>query len=353
MSSSMDPFHKITSDLRDLNIDSKDFYGNSLPDISPIQRRRSRSVEEDILPFNDSKFDFDDFSFNDHIPNVPHSMPDVSTHASKPTWHVSVLSDFQVYEEPRSSLSLRNRQSEGEPHSFKEYISAKDLQFMSPLRSSHEVSMFSGRSAPLPSFLQGKIEESTRRPPGSVGDRFEMDSQSERPSPTKREDEDSVGMTSRKIFVGRVPKEVTLDLVVDFFSQFGAVESADVNADRGCCFVTFEEDDAVDRLLDGKNVQYFDFMGAEQQICVRKYVIIEKDKLFVRGLSAGTTKEDLFQYFKQFGKITHVNLHQSRPSMSPFAFIRFVKPKSVNQIMARNDHEIKGRTVHCLRAHRQ
>jgi len=159
------------------------------------------------------------------------------------------------------------------------------------------------------------------------------------------------GITTRKLFVGRVPKDATQESVLAFFSQFGTVEFADVNADRGCCFITFVDSATVDRILEGKNVKYLDFEGAE--VCARRYVVIEKDKIFVRGLATGTTKDDLFKYFKQFGRIVNITLHQNKSGAHPFAFVRFARHKSVNQIMARNDHVICGKMIHCLRAHRQ
>lgn len=180
----------------------------------------------------------------------------------------------------------------------------------------------------------------------------------EKPSEREREDgsenldeEASYVMTTRKIFVGRVPKGTTQEQVVAFFSTFGTVESADVNADRGCCFVTFMDTATVDDILEQKNVRYLEMDGAE--VCVRRYVIIEKDKVFVRGLAPETTKDDLFKYFKQFGRIVNVTLHNNKSGSHPFSFIRFLRPKSVNQIMARNDHMINGRVIHCLRAHKQ
>jgi RNA recognition motif-containing protein len=159
------------------------------------------------------------------------------------------------------------------------------------------------------------------------------------------------GVTTRKLFVGRVPKDATEESVLAFFSQFGTVETADVNADRGCCFITFVDSSSVDRILEGKNVKYLDLEGAE--VCARRYVVIEKDKIFVRGLQTGTTKDDLFKYFKQFGRIVNITLHQNKSGAHPFAFVRFARHKSVNQIMARNDHVICGKMIHCLRAHRQ
>eukprot|EP00475_Leptophrys_vorax_P041784 TRINITY_DN78844_c0_g1_i1.p1 TRINITY_DN78844_c0_g1~~TRINITY_DN78844_c0_g1_i1.p1 ORF type:complete len:484 (+),score=122.00 TRINITY_DN78844_c0_g1_i1:313-1764(+) len=161
----------------------------------------------------------------------------------------------------------------------------------------------------------------------------------------------SAGVTTRKLFVGRVPKDATEESVLSYFSQFGIVESADVNADRGCCFITFMDSATVDRILEGKNVKYLDLEGSE--VCARRYVVIEKDKIFVRGLATGTSKDDLFKYFKQFGRIVNITLHQNKNGAHPFAFVRFARNKSVNQIMARNDHVICGKMIHCLRAHRQ
>jgi len=163
------------------------------------------------------------------------------------------------------------------------------------------------------------------------------------------EDDDEEG--TRKLFIGRVPKCLTADDLLQFFTQYGAVVDVDLSPERGCSFVTFKEFNAVDSVLEGNSMRYLDIEGFE--VCVRRYVTIEKDKVFVRGLPQGSSKEDIFAYFKQFGRISSVTLHQNKTGTYPFAFVRFAKVKAVNQIMARNDHMIKGKAIHCLRAHRQ
>jgi len=164
------------------------------------------------------------------------------------------------------------------------------------------------------------------------------------------DDYDSTEMI-KKLFVGKIPKGTTNEDVLEFFSTFGEVENVDVNGDRGCCFVSFVNVASVEDILQKKNVRYLTLNGCE--VCVRRYVVIEKDKVFVRGLAPDTSKEELFNYFRQFGRIDNVTLHKNKSGAFPFGFVRFANKKSVNQIMARNDHAINGKTIHCLRAHRQ
>jgi RNA recognition motif-containing protein len=109
----------------------------------------------------------------------------------------------------------------------------------------------------------------------------------------------------------------------DFFSQFGTVEQLELNLERGCCFVTFKDSGSIDTILESQNVRYLEFEGCE--MCIRKYVVVEKDKIFVRGIPSKTSKEDIFNYFKQFGKIAHVNLHLNKNGAQCFAFVRFGK----------------------------
>jgi len=206
------------------------------------------------------------------------------------------------------------------------------LELEEPVRFSPERSVF----GLMDDSSMSKEDEAE----GFAGERSDV-------TPEGREDVE----LSRKLFVGRIPKDLTSDAAMEFFAEYGPIESIDVNADRGCCFVSFCDAKSVDEILEGKNVRYLDLGGHE--ICVRRYVVIEKDKIFVRGLPMDVTREDLFRYFKQFGKITTITLHQNKGGACPFAFIRFAKPRSVNQIMARNDHAINGKAIHCLRAHRQ
>jgi len=76
-------------------------------------------------------------------------------------------------------------------------------------------------------------------------------------------------------------------------------------------------------------------------------------KVFIGGLSADTTKEDLDEYFSQFGAISDsVVMRDSQNSNKSrgFGFVTFEDPASIDNVQAKRPHKIKNKQVDTKRA---
>jgi len=76
-------------------------------------------------------------------------------------------------------------------------------------------------------------------------------------------------------------------------------------------------------------------------------------KVFIGGLSADTTKEDLDEYFAQFGAISDsvvMRDQQNSNKSRGFGFVTFEDPASIDNVQAKRPHKIKNKQVDTKRA---
>ena len=74
-------------------------------------------------------------------------------------------------------------------------------------------------------------------------------------------------------------------------------------------------------------------------------------KLFVGGLKWETTKDDLQQYFEQFGEVTYANI-KTEPSTQKsrgFGFVTFAEEAALLKVLQQT-HELDGKTIDPKRA---
>ncbi|XP_055601551.1 RNA-binding protein Musashi homolog Rbp6-like isoform X2 [Uranotaenia lowii] len=120
-----------------------------------------------------------------------------------------------------------------------------------------------------------------------------------------------------KMFIGGLSWQTSPESLRDYFSKFGEITEVMVMKDpttrrsRGFGFITFSDPASVDKVLshgthelDGKKI---DPKVAFPRRAHPKMVTRTK-KIFVGGLSAPTTLEDVKSYFEQFGP---VSIHSS------------------------------------------
>ncbi|XP_047477666.1 RNA-binding protein Musashi homolog Rbp6-like [Penaeus chinensis] len=116
-----------------------------------------------------------------------------------------------------------------------------------------------------------------------------------------------------KMFIGGLSWQTTAEGLREYFSKFGDINEVMVMKDpttrrsRGFGFVTFSDPSSVDKVLalaahelDGKKI---DPKVAFPRRAHPKMVTRTK-KIFVGGLSAPTTLEDVKNYFEQFGRVS-------------------------------------------------
>jgi len=80
-------------------------------------------------------------------------------------------------------------------------------------------------------------------------------------------------------------------------------------------------------------------------------IIKSRNKLFIGGLYAYATEEDLFNYFKQFGEVTYVDriLDKETKNSRGFGFVAFKNPESLQKVFQQdqvtNPHKIRNKTI--------
>lgn len=75
-------------------------------------------------------------------------------------------------------------------------------------------------------------------------------------------------------------------------------------------------------------------------------------KIFVGGLDADTTEEDLTEYFSRFGRVVErlIKVDLKTKRSRGFAFIGFKTPEAVDRVLEIDHHRLKGKKIDCKRA---
>ncbi|KAJ7387815.1 Chromatin assembly complex, subunit 3 [Desmophyllum pertusum] len=120
-----------------------------------------------------------------------------------------------------------------------------------------------------------------------------------------------------KMFVGGLSWETTAEGLQAYFSKYGDLKECLVMRDpntkqsRGFGFVTFEDPTAVEAVLKA-GPHELDHKKIDPKVAVPKRpqpkMVTRTKKIFVGGVSASTTEEDLTNYFKQHGPVSESKL---------------------------------------------
>jgi len=164
-----------------------------------------------------------------------------------------------------------------------------------------------------------------------------------------------------KMFIGGLSWQTTPENVREYFSQFGDVAEVMVMKDpatrrsRGFGFITFSNPASVNRVLAFPQHQ-LDGKSIEPKVAVPRKtnpkLVMRTKKIFVGGLSATTSLEDVKAYFEQFSKVKESMLAYDKVTNRHrgFGFVTFDSEDVVDKICEIHFHEINGKMVESKKA---
>jgi len=159
----------------------------------------------------------------------------------------------------------------------------------------------------------------------------------------------------RKLFVGNLSWETTIEELKEYFKIYGEIKDATIKVDvlgrsRGFGFILFEDNKSVEKALAEQN-----HILNERKIEPKRATAKEKvKKIFVGGVSPDLPEEDIRKHFEQCGEIEEIAfpINKERKVRKGFCFVTFKDASSCETATARGmeKQELGGKKVDVKKA---
>jgi heterogeneous nuclear ribonucleoprotein A1/A3 len=173
-------------------------------------------------------------------------------------------------------------------------------------------------------------------------------------------------VSHRKIFLRGIGPDTSQSLIKDFFTQFGAIEKAEIVVDKntgknkGFAFLLFQDINSVNNALasesyeiDGKFVYVNlavlgkQFIESQNKDNNQSLDDVDKRKLFIRNLNPSTTVEALKTYFSMHGEIESCNIVMDKVTKRSknYGFVIYKNSASAARALKEKNHIIDGKAA--------
>lgn len=199
----------------------------------------------------------------------------------------------------------------------------------------------SGGSKPSIGSTSTSVEGTTTTQKGAVTVQQNLETSKFNGNEIPKGTDDNSG-EDRKLFIGGLSWETKEPQLLEYFSQFGEVESVNLKVDphsgRSRCFafLVFKDVAAVSKVIDGR-----EHALSSKKIDVKK-AKAKPGKIFVGGVAPELKEESIREHFTKFGAVTEFEMpfDKEKNQRKNFCFVTFEREEVMKDVLKNSKHII-------------